>query len=137
MFKKEQNHWVGQSFEEVNHRVCKIISAFKSLGLKKSDRVFLLSSNRTEWVEFDLAIMSIGAICVPSFVTNNVEDNAFICEDSNPSIIILENENIFKNNQEFLKNFDKEKIIIIDKSALFLDYYQIISQKKNNQNSCN
>ena len=74
--------------------------------------------------------MSIGAICVPSFVTNNVEDNAFICKDSNPSIIILENENIFKNNQEFLKNFDKEKIIIIDKSALFLDYYQIISQKK-------
>ena len=130
LFKKEQNHWVGQSFEEVNHRVCKIISAFKSLGLKKSDRVFLLSSNRTEWVEFDLAIMSIGAICVPSFVTNNVEDNAFICKDSNPSIIILENENIFKNNQEFLKNFDKEKIIIIDKSALFLDYYQIISQKK-------
>ena len=75
--------------------------------------------------------MLTGAICVPSFVTNNVEDNAFICKNSKSKIIILENENIFKNNQEFLKNFDpKRKIIIIDKSALFLDYYQIISQKK-------
>ena len=97
IFCLKKNRIIGLDnlFEEVNHRVCKIISAFKSLGLKKSDRVFLLSSNRTEWVEFDLAIMSIGAICVPSFVTNNVEDNAFICKDSNPSIIILENENIF------------------------------------------
>ena len=68
----------------------------------------MLSSNRIEWVEFDLAIMSIGAICVPSFVTNNIEDNSFIYKDSNPSIIILENDNIFKNNQEFLKNFDKK-----------------------------
>ena len=49
--------------------------------------------------------MSIGAICVPSFVTNNVEDNAFIYKDSNPSIIILENENIFKNNPRVPKKF--------------------------------
>ena len=79
-------------FGEVNHRVCKIISAFKSLGLKKSDRVFNII--KQNGLEFDLAIMSIGAICVPRFVTNN-EDNV-ICKDSNPSIIILENENIFK-----------------------------------------
>ncbi len=130
LFKKEQNYWVGKSFEEISNGIGKIVFVFKSLGLKKSDRVFLLSSNRIEWVEFDLAIMSIGAICVPSFVTNNIEDNSFIYKDSNPSIIILENDNIFKNNQEFLKNFDKKKIIIIDKSSLFLDYYQILSQKK-------
>ena len=72
-------------------------------GIRKGDRVFLLSNNRIEWVEFDLAIMSVGAITVPSFVTNNQSDNAFILNDCKPSFLILENESIFKKNKSFLK----------------------------------
>ena len=71
LFRKFGSKWIGESFEEINQRVNKIIAIFQNLGVKKSDRIFLLSSNRIEWVEFDIAIMSVGAISVPSFVTNN------------------------------------------------------------------
>ena len=36
--------------------------------------------------------MTIGAITVPCFVTNNVDDNIFILKDCKPKLIILENE---------------------------------------------
>ncbi len=129
LFKKDDSKWVGDSFEEINLRVNKIISVFQSLGIKRSDRILLLSSNRIEWVEFDIAIMGAGAISVPSFVTNNEDDNTYIIKDSNPKIVILEDDHIFRKNQSCLKDFDIKRVITIEKSSSFLDYKQIISQK--------
>ena len=40
--------------------------------------------------------MSLGAVTVPSFVTNNLSDNKFIINDCKPKFIILENEKVFK-----------------------------------------
>tara|TARA_Y100001968_G_C18815056_1_gene461945 strand:+ start:224 stop:532 length:309 start_codon:yes stop_codon:yes gene_type:complete len=65
-FFKKNNNWISNSFFETKKRIEKIKNHFLDNGIKKGDRVFLLSSNRLEWVEFDLAIMSVGAITVPS-----------------------------------------------------------------------
>ena len=84
---------------------------FLKNNLKKGERVFLLSSNRIEWVEFDLAIMSLGGVTVPSFVTNNIADNHFIIKDCKPKFIILENESVFEKNKSFLNSIKKKNII--------------------------
>ena len=115
LFSKEKKTWSGKTFQEIGINIDKIINSLYKLGLKKGDRVFLLSSNRIEWVEFDIAIMSVGAITVPAFVTNNLDDNDFIIKNSSPKIIIFENNNILKKNQAILKNFDHNKIITIEK----------------------
>jgi long-chain acyl-CoA synthetase len=107
-FFKKDNTWISNSFLESRKRIEKIKDYFLNNGLKKGERVFLLSSNRLEWVEFDLAIMSVGAITVPSFVTNNQHDNAFILDDCKPKFLVLENESIYKENKSFLK-IDKKK----------------------------
>ena len=54
----------------------------------------LISNNRVEWVEIDFAIMTVGAVTVPAFVTNNVNDNIFIINNCNPKLIIFENQKI-------------------------------------------
>ena len=93
----------------------------------------MLSSNRIEWVEFDLAIMSLGGITVPSFVTNNITDNHFIIKDCKPKFIILENESVFEKNKSFLNNI--KKILLIEQSDNFINYKKILlnskKQKKN------
>lgn len=129
LFNKKQNTWQGHCFLDIGVNIKKIISLLQKLEVKKGDRVFLLSSNRIEWVEFDISIMSIGGITVPSFVTNNPDDNHFIIKDSSPKVIILENEEILKKNNFLLKNFDQSKIIIIESSQNFNDYSSIISKK--------
>ena len=126
-FKKKNNSWIPNNYLEIKKKIEKIKNHLLNNGIKKGDRVFLLSSNRIEWVEFDLAIMSVGAITVPSFVTNNQHDNAFIINDCKPKFIVIENENIYKKNKSYLKNWQK-KIITIETSNIFENYNNILSK---------
>ena len=89
----------------------------------------MLSSNRIEWVEFDLAIMSLGGVTVPSFVTNNIADNHFIIKDCKPKFIILENESVFEKNKSFLNSI-KKKILLIEQSDNFINYKKILLNSK-------
>ena len=128
-FKKQNEEWFPQSFSQTDINIKKIRNFFFKKNLKKGDRVFLLSTNRIEWVEFDLAIMSLGALTVPSFVTNNRGDNQFIINDCKPKFIILENEKVFKKNKSILKN-NENKIILIESSGKFKSYESILKNFK-------
>ena len=127
-FLKKKKNWESLSFYESSKRINKIISFFNEKKIKKGDRIFLLSNNRVEWVEFDLAIMMVGGITVPSFVTNNRTDNEYIIKDSKPKFIILENESVYKKNENFLNKLIN-KIIFIDSTQNFMDYEKIILKK--------
>ena len=126
-FLKKNNNWIPNSFFETKKRIEKIKNYFLNNGIKTGDRVFLLSNNRLEWVEFDLAIMSVGAITVPSFVTNNQHDNSFIINDCKPKFLVLENESIYKKNKSFLK-INQTKIITIETSSKFENYNNILNK---------
>ena len=128
VFYKKEKIWDSCTFIESAERIKKISFFFLKNKIKKGDRVFLLSNNRIEWVEFDLAIMSLGGITVPSFVTNNVADNEFIINDCLPRFIVLENEKIFEKNKKFLNKFTA-KIILIENSQNFVNYKKITSIK--------
>ena len=128
VFFKKKKQWESSSFYESSKRINKIISFFTEKKIKKGDRIFLLSNNRVEWVEFDLAIMMVGGITVPSFVTNNRTDNEYIIKDSKPKFIILENESVYKKNESFLNKLIN-KIIFIDSTQNFMDYEKIILKK--------
>ena len=51
-------------------------------GIGRGDRVALVSENRPEWIIADLAIMSAGAITVPAYVTNTVDDHRHVLGNS-------------------------------------------------------
>ena len=128
VFFKKEKIWDSSNFIETSKRIKKISFFLIKNRIKKGDRVFLLSNNRIEWVEFDLAIMMSGGVTVPSFVTNNTTDNEFIIKDCEPKFIVLENEKVFKKNKKFLNKF-KTKIVLIEPSENFTDYKEIISYK--------
>ena len=91
LFKKNKKGWTGKNFKEISKNVLILAQSFLKKGIKKNDRVLLISSNRIEWIEIDFAIMTIGAITVPSYVTNNVRDNIYIVRNCDPQLIIFEN----------------------------------------------
>ena len=128
VFFKKEKIWDSSNFIETSKRIKKISFFLIKNRIKKGDRVFLLSNNRIEWVEFDLAIMMSGGVTVPSFVTNNTTDNEFIIKDCEPKFIVLENEKVFKKNKKFLNKF-KTKIVLIEPSENFTDYKEITSHK--------
>src|SRR5271169_105363 len=51
-----------RSYGELNERVLHLAAALRDLGLRYGDRIALLSENRVEYVEIELAAAYLGAI---------------------------------------------------------------------------
>ena len=77
------------SWSEAAHAVRGLAGGLVALGIQPGDRVALVAENRPEWVVADLAIMSAGAITVPAYVTNTVEDHRHILGNSGARAAIV------------------------------------------------
>ena len=71
----------------VNAMAAKLVE----LGVKKGDKIGLLSENRPEWLVSDLAIQSLGAITVGVYSTSSPKQLHYVLEHSQSSGLILEN----------------------------------------------
>src|SRR5205807_4027352 len=68
--------------DAIIRRVRAVALGLSALGVRKGDRVALLSENRPDWSVVDLAILSLGAVNVPIYTTQAPEQVRFILEDS-------------------------------------------------------
>jgi long-chain acyl-CoA synthetase len=66
------------------------------LGANEGDRVALLSENRPEWSITDLAILSLGAINVPIYTTQAVEQVRYILEDSGTRLLFVSGRKVYR-----------------------------------------
>src|ERR1700675_3608051 len=76
------------SWSEAARTVNRLARGLVALGVEPGDRVALAAENRPEWVIADLAIMSAGAITVPAYTTNTVDDHRHIFGNSGARIVI-------------------------------------------------
>jgi long-chain acyl-CoA synthetase len=93
---KRAGQWIHISAEEFRQRVRHIALGLSDLGVAPGDRVALLSENRPEWSIVDLAILSIGAVNVPIYTTQAVEQVGFILGDSGARLIFVSGRKVFK-----------------------------------------
>jgi long-chain acyl-CoA synthetase len=67
------------------------------MGLKKGDRVMLVSENRPEWCIADLGIMAAGCVTVPTYVTNLERDHQHILDNSQSRAVIVSTAKLAQN----------------------------------------
>lgn len=77
--------WHTLTWATAQAQVEQAIVALRMAGIGPGDRVLLLSENRPEWAVFDLAIMAVGALVVPAYVTHTVGDLQHILTLTTPS----------------------------------------------------
>ena len=70
LWHKSGGVWLSRSWAQTAREVASLAAALKKIGLKRGDRVMLVSENRPEWCIADLAIMAAGCVTVPTYVTN-------------------------------------------------------------------
>ena len=80
--------WIGLSYAEIANQVQELASGLIARGLNKGDRIVLVLENSQEWVIADLAIMAIGAITVPAFISNTEDDHLHILNDCEAVAVI-------------------------------------------------
>ncbi|NLH62040.1 MAG: long-chain fatty acid--CoA ligase [Ignavibacteriales bacterium] len=107
---KVNKEWVGISYSQFRKETENIALGLASLGVKRGDRVAIISENRPEWVYADMAILGLGAIDVPLYPSLTADNVEFILNNSESTTIIVSNKfqlnKLLKirNNCRFLKN---------------------------------
>ena len=67
-----------------------------SLGLKKGDKVAMVSNNRPEWNIIDMGISQAGMIHIPIYPTISVEEYDYILDDAKPKLIFVSDKGLFE-----------------------------------------
>lgn len=84
--------WQSVTYAEVGARVGRIRDYLFSVGVRRGDRVAIISSTRPEWMEADLAILSLGAIVVSVYPSLTAEEVAYLLFDAGVGVAFAENE---------------------------------------------
>jgi long-chain acyl-CoA synthetase len=91
------------SYSKLFEDVLLLSKAFGEKGVRRGDRVMLLSDNRYGWMVTDLAIMSLGAVTVPRGSDTPYQELKFIITNSNCSHFIVETPDLLDRHKESLK----------------------------------
>jgi long-chain acyl-CoA synthetase len=96
LWSKQGDAWQSISWAEAARRVAALARALTELGVQPGDRVMLVSENRPEFCLADLAIMTAGAITVPTYTTNTTRDHEHIIANSGARAVIFSTAKIAK-----------------------------------------
>lgn len=86
---KVKGQYVGITYKELRDETERFAYGLHHLGVKKGDKVAILSENRPEWVFSDFAILALGAIDVPLYPSLTADSIQFILNNSESVGIIV------------------------------------------------
>jgi long-chain acyl-CoA synthetase len=97
---KINGEWVKYSTQQVIDTANTLSLALIKSGIRKNDKVALISMNRPEWVFADYGIQQTGAVSVPMYPTITVEDYRYILKDSETKLILVSTEDLYNKVKE-------------------------------------
>lgn len=98
--KKENGEWKHFSSRDLKEIVDNLSLAFLKAGLKKDEKVAIISENCPEWNFIDFALQQIGAISVPVYPTITSSDFEYIFEHAEVKMIFVGDQVIFDKAKE-------------------------------------
>ena len=92
---KQNNVWVKTSSKEYVEKANTISRALLRLGIKKNDKIAIISSNnRTEWHIMDIGILQVGAQNIPIYPTISEFDFEYILNHSEAIYCFVSDEEV-------------------------------------------
>ena len=115
---KQGGRWVPISADAMLSRMRHIGAGLYSLGVRRGDRVAILSESRVEWTLTDAGCMFAGAIDVPIYPTLTPPQVRYILKDSGARVLVIQNEEKFHQIRAVLSECPSvERLVFIDKPS--------------------
>jgi len=114
---REDGKWHNIPAASFVERVKNVALGLASLGVRPGDRIALLSENRPEWSISDLAILSLGAINVPIYTTQALDQVDYILSDSGARAIFISNRRLHKHVKPVLDKRPLEHLILFEEDV--------------------
>ena len=112
VYYRDNGTYVSKSWAEMQEVVDSIAKYLIDSGIKRGDRVALFSFNRWEWWAADMAILSIGAVCVPVYPTNSAEETRYVIDHSGSNLCFVGNEEQLEKLLEVKKKLRSLKTVV-------------------------
>lgn len=109
---KLDNQWKELTHKNLFYRSAKLAYSLYEIGLRKDDRVLLISENRIEWILFDAVFSHLGITSVPVFPTTSPSQLEYMINHSNCQAVVVSNKFQLKKIEEIEDKVSKVRHII-------------------------
>ncbi|VVU94595.1 AMP-binding enzyme [seawater metagenome] len=97
---KINNNWKYTNRDQLNNMINDCCFKLKEYNIQRGDRIAYKGKNSVEWVAWNLACYSMGAIWVPMYNDQNIDQCKFIINDCQPKVFISDTKlDVLKLNQ--------------------------------------
>jgi len=103
---KIDGEWVTYSTQDFVDNVDALSLGLLELGIKKGEKVAIISFNRPEWNFVDFAVQQIAAVSVPMYPNITVEDYKYIFGDAGVKIVFVQNKELADKVSEATKDLE-------------------------------
>ena len=117
LWQNGSGEWHPLSSDQIYQRVRALANVFLSFGVKKGDRIALVSENRWEWIVTDFATLAIGAADVPLYPTLTGEQIAEQIRDAGCRIAVVSTRQQFDKLHAVRDKAGLERIVMMDSPA--------------------
>lgn len=93
---KKSGTWRFTTYRELGDQVGRLRGGLASLGVRRGDRVALVSDNRLEWAVIAHAVAGLGAALVPIDQAQSYAEQRFIIEDSGAKVVFCGTNGVFE-----------------------------------------
>src|SRR6478735_395963 len=100
---KVKGQWVKYSTKQFSEIATDVSRGLYEIGVRKDDKVAIISHNRVEWNLIDYGIQQLGAISVPMYPTITEEDYRFIFQDAGVKVVFVSTQDLYDKVQNALK----------------------------------
>jgi long-chain acyl-CoA synthetase len=87
---KSGGEWVGIPYEELGAIAKEVTLGLIDLGIRKGDKVAILSNTRPEWTYASFGLLGTGAVSVSIYQTNSPEECHYVLEHSEARAVFVE-----------------------------------------------
>ena len=113
-FTREGDAWKPISARQLRAWVHATARQLQTWGIRKGDRVILLSENRPEWAITDFACLLLGAVDVPIYATQTPEQCQFVLENCEAKIAFVSSRQQYEKIASIREQTPIEYMVIMD-----------------------
>lgn len=125
---KVSQDWKQWTWKDLGHRVETLARGLMAMGITNGTHVCLMAENCPEWVMFDLAILSIGAVTVPIYATTEIDQAAHIVKHSDAKTMIVSTKDILEKIRSQKSSSEIKNWICFEKDESALSVEEVLEK---------
>ena len=129
--KRSESGWKTYAKDEILQTVNNLSKGLIAKGLKKGDKVALMSGNRPEWNFVDFACNQLGIALVPLYPTLSAQDLSYIVKDAEAKLLFVSNKDLVTKAEKAIADNNLElDIYTLDQIPNKKHYTELIEEGK-------